>query len=141
VIIVIHQELGVRAFAVVAALVVASSFAGISGSKLVAGPILQNNVERTERFETLTAHAQRLRGLPAGSVVVAASHARPLEMLSEPGLDVTIVYSLTADEYAEFDAAHRSIFVLPGVNAINRRANDVDIAKLGAQPLDAAAPR
>jgi MFS family permease len=138
---VIYQELGVRAFAVFAALVVVSSFVGVTGSRLVAGPILQNNTERAERFTGLTAYADRFHDLPAGSVVVAASRTVPLEMLYEADHDVTIVYSLTADEYAELDAAHRSVFVLPGVNAFNRRVHHVDIAELGAEQLEATSPR
>jgi hypothetical protein len=140
VIIVVHQEVGAWAVAVFAALVVVSSFVGITGSRLVAGPILQNHAERAERLAALTAYAQRFNELPSGSVVVAASRSRPLEMLSEPGDDVTVVYSMTADEYVALDAAHRSVFVLPGVNAINRRTNNVNIAELGAEPLDAALP-
>ena len=137
VLLLLHELLGRRAFALVCAALVVSSFIGIGHSGPVRGAIFDDREKRIELMQAAQRYVAIGNALPGQNVIVAGHWLSPVYVyvLEHPDDSTRYLYLLTAVEAERYQRLGTHVYYLPGQRELNLRRHDVDLRRFGARPL------
>lgn len=127
-----------RAWLGACALLTVASLVGFSGAAPVAGPLVVAQRQRAARLVTAERAVRRSRGLAPGAVILAGSTYPAIQAIQLNGAPTPVRFLYRPDpaEIGRLVGEGHAIYYLEGVDKLVRAAYGIDLAAIGARPLD-----
>jgi hypothetical protein len=136
VVLVLDRILDRRAFALVCAVFIASSFISIGRTGITAGPIFDEFSARKEQTEFIRRVISRGNNVQEKSVIVSGWWLPEIAAtLEHPTAMADYVYSLDASQLSARLEEGFKVYYLPGMDEFNAQVRHVDLVEFGAKPF------